>query len=64
MLGRDGRVGPIGDPEVLAYAIAAFKQEFTLEPDTHITDMRRDGDRIAIHRAAPNYGNQDRLKKG
>lgn len=56
ILGRGGSVGPISDPEVLACSIAAFKQEFTLEPDAHITDMRRDGDRVAIHRTTPNGG--------
>lgn len=50
ILGRGGRVGPIGDPEVLAYSIAAFEQEFTLEPDARIADIRRDGDRVVIHR--------------
>ena len=58
ILGRGGRVGPISDPEILAYAIAAFKQEFTLEPDAHIADMRRDGDRVAIHRTAPDGAEQ------
>jgi dihydrolipoamide dehydrogenase len=58
ILGRGGRVGPISDPEVLACSIAAFKQEFTLEPDAHIADMRRDGERIAIHRTAPNGAQQ------
>lgn len=53
LFGRGGRVGPISDPEILACAIAAFKREFTLEPDANIADMRRDGDRIAIHRATP-----------
>jgi dihydrolipoamide dehydrogenase len=50
ILGRGGRVGPIGDPEILDYAIAAFNQEFTLEPDARIDGMRRDGDRVAVHR--------------
>ena len=50
VLGRGGRVGPISDPEILAYAVTAFKQEFTLEPDAHIADMRREGDRVAIRR--------------
>jgi dihydrolipoamide dehydrogenase len=54
ILGRGGRVGPIGDPEILEYSIAAFNQEFTLESDAHIADMRRDGDRIAIQRTTPN----------
>jgi dihydrolipoamide dehydrogenase len=40
VLGRGGRAGRISDPEVLACAIAAFKQEFTLEPDARIVDMR------------------------
>ena len=53
VFGRGGRIGPIGDPEVLACSIAAFKQEFALEPDARIVDMRRDGDRIAIHRSTP-----------
>lgn len=50
VLGRGGRVGPIGDPEILAYAIASFNHEFTLEPDAHVESMERDGDRVAIRR--------------
>lgn len=50
VLGRGGRVGPISDPEILACAVTAFKQEFTLEPDAHIADMRREDDRVAIQR--------------
>jgi len=53
VLGRGGRVGPISDPEILAYAIASFKEEFTLEPDAHIAAMQRDGDRVAIRRTGP-----------
>jgi dihydrolipoamide dehydrogenase len=52
-LGRGGRVGPIGDPEIQACAFAAFNEEFTLEPDAHIAHMRRHGDRVAIGRTAP-----------
>jgi dihydrolipoamide dehydrogenase len=58
ILGRGGRVGPIGDPEVIACSIAVFKQEFTLEPDARIADVRRDGDRVAIHRTAPDGAKQ------
>jgi dihydrolipoyl dehydrogenase len=58
ILGHSGRLGPISDPEVLACAIAAFKQEFTLEPDAHIADMRRDGDCVAIHRSTRNGAQQ------
>jgi len=53
VLGRGGRVGPISDPEIRAYALAAFNEEFTLEPDAHIAHMRRHGDRVAIGRTAP-----------
>jgi dihydrolipoamide dehydrogenase len=58
ILGRGGHVGPISDPDILEYAIAAFKQEFTLEPDAHIADMRRNGGRIAIDRTTPNGAQQ------
>jgi dihydrolipoamide dehydrogenase len=58
ILGRGGRVGPISDPEVLACAIAVFKQEFTLEPDAHIVDMRRDRDCVAIDRTTSDGARQ------
>ncbi|MDZ4254204.1 MAG: dihydrolipoyl dehydrogenase [Sulfuritalea sp.] len=50
VLGRGGRVGPLGDPEILSYAVAAFNREFTLEPDAHVESMERDGDRVALRR--------------
>jgi dihydrolipoamide dehydrogenase len=50
VLGRGGRVGPIADPEIRAYSIATFNQEFTLEPDAHIVDMRREDNRVLIRR--------------
>jgi dihydrolipoamide dehydrogenase len=53
VLGRGGRVGPLSDPEILACAIATFKEEFTLEPDAHIAAMQRDGGRVAIRRTGP-----------
>ncbi len=54
VLGRGGRVGPLSDPEIRSYAIATFNEEFTLEPDAHITAMQRDGDRVALRRTRPN----------
>ena len=57
VLGRGGRVGPISDPEILAYAVTAFKQEFTLELDAKIATMQRDGDRVAIRRTGQNGPN-------
>jgi dihydrolipoamide dehydrogenase len=53
VLGRGGRVGPISDPEILAYAIATFNAEFRLEPDAHVDSMERDGDGVAIRRTGP-----------
>jgi len=54
VFGRDGRVGPLSDPEILAYSVAAFKQEFTLEPDAKIADMQREGDLVAIRHTMAN----------
>ena len=53
VLGRGGRVGPISDPDIRAYALAAFNEEFTLEPDARIAAMQRYGDRVAIRRTRP-----------
>jgi len=53
VLGRGGRVGPISDPAIRAYAIAAFNEEFTLEPDAHITAMQRDGDLVSLSHTGP-----------
>ena len=58
VLGRGGGVGPISDPEILAYAIATFGKEFTLEPDAHIVAMERNGECVAIRRAGPNGAEQ------
>lgn len=58
VLGRGGRVGPISDPEIRTYAIATFNEEFTLEPDAHIAEMQRDGDRVVIRRTGP-HGSQE-----
>jgi dihydrolipoamide dehydrogenase len=50
ILGRGGRVGPIVDPEIRAYAIEALRGELVLEPDAHFVSMDREGDRVAIRR--------------
>ena len=50
VLGRGGRVGPIADPEIRAYAIETFGREFALEPDAHFAGMEREGNRVAIRR--------------
>jgi dihydrolipoamide dehydrogenase len=50
VLGRGGRVGPIADPEIRAYAVQALSAELVLEPDAHFVSMEREGDRVAIRR--------------
>jgi dihydrolipoamide dehydrogenase len=54
VFGRDGRVGPLSDPEILAYSVAALKQEFTLKSDTKIADIQREGDIVAIRHTMAN----------
>lgn len=48
VLGRGGRVGPITDPVIRAYAIKAFQQEFTLYPDARDLNLEQDGDSVAV----------------
>jgi dihydrolipoamide dehydrogenase len=50
VLGRGGRVGPIADPEIRAYAIRALGSEFVLEPDAHFVSLEREGDEVVIRR--------------
>ncbi len=54
VLGQGGRVGAISDPQIRAYALATFGEEFALEPDAQIAYMRRHGERVAIGRTGPN----------
>ncbi len=58
ILGRGGHVGPITDPEILACAVAAFKEEFTLEPSARIVDVRLEESGVAIDRPAPDGARQ------
>ncbi len=53
VLGRGGRVGPLSDPEIRACSIATFNEEFTLNPDAHVADVRREGDRAVVSYVAP-----------
>src|SRR5436190_11614917 len=41
VLGRGGRVGPITDPVVREAAIKAFGADFTLDPDAHVSSVKR-----------------------
>ena len=61
VLGRGGRVGPISDPQIRAYAIAAFNAEFTLEPDAKITAMQREGDLVSLSHTGPELMKQTEI---
>jgi dihydrolipoamide dehydrogenase len=50
VLGRGGKVGPMGDPEIRDYAIKALSSEFVLEPDGHFCGMEREGNTVSICR--------------
>ena len=50
VLGRGGRLGALSDPVILDYAVNTFKQEFILEPDAQILDVRRNGEQVTIQR--------------
>ncbi len=41
VFGLGGQVGPLTDPEVMAYANQAFQQEFYLDADVKVETMRR-----------------------
>lgn len=51
VFGRGGRVGPLGDPKVLACAVSTFRSEFSLEPDARILSMQQDDSGVLITRA-------------
>jgi dihydrolipoamide dehydrogenase len=48
MFGLGGQVGPLTDPEVMAYADKAFNEEFYLDADVKVESMKRSGDTVEI----------------
>ncbi len=48
LFGVGGQVGPITDPEVMAYANNAFKEEFYLNADVKVESMKRVDDKVEI----------------
>ncbi|WP_419237076.1 dihydrolipoyl dehydrogenase [Photobacterium leiognathi subsp. mandapamensis] len=48
MFGLGGQVGPLTDPEVMAYANKAFNEEFYLDPNVQVESMKRVGDQVEI----------------
>lgn len=40
LFGRGGQVGPLTDPEIMAYATKAFQEEFYLAPDAHVESVK------------------------
>ena len=41
VFGLGGQVGPLTDPEVMAYATKAFQEEFYLDPNVQVESMKR-----------------------
>lgn len=50
MLGRGGRLGPVFDPEIRAYAIKTFSRELVFEPDAQFAGIEREGNRVVVRR--------------
>lgn len=48
LFGVGGQVGPITDPEIMAYANQAFQQEFYLDADVKVESMKRRDDKVDI----------------
>lgn len=49
IFGRGGQLGPLTDPDILAYASQTFKEEFYIDTDVNVESMRRiDGDKVEI----------------
>jgi dihydrolipoamide dehydrogenase len=48
VLGRGGRVGPISDPAVRASAIAAFSEDFCLDPNGKVARVERVGNEVEV----------------
>jgi dihydrolipoamide dehydrogenase len=48
LFGRNGRVGPLSDPAVIAHAQQLFKAEFDFQAHADVRQMRLDGDRVFV----------------
>lgn len=48
LFGRDHGVGPLTDGAVRAAASAAFQDDFPFLPDAKVTEVRRDGNAVAV----------------
>ncbi|GGA82414.1 dihydrolipoyl dehydrogenase [Neiella marina] len=48
LFGVGGQVGPLTDPEVMAYANKTFAEEFPLMADARVESIEREGEQVAI----------------
>ncbi|NOR68832.1 MAG: dihydrolipoyl dehydrogenase, partial [Methylomarinum sp.] len=49
IFGRSGQLGPLTDPDIMAYASQTFKEEFYLDTSVNVESMKRiDGDKVEI----------------
>jgi len=48
VFGLGGQVGPLTDPEVMAYATKTFSEEFYLDADVNVESIKRVGDKVEV----------------
>jgi dihydrolipoamide dehydrogenase len=48
LIGARGRVGPLSDPDIVAYAGKVFGEAFRFEPRAEVEAVRREGDTVHI----------------
>ncbi len=61
MFGMGGQVGPLTDPEVMAYANKSFAQEFYLDADAKVDMIQREGDKVFLRYQDKNGQQQEAL---
>ncbi|MFB2532171.1 dihydrolipoyl dehydrogenase [Paracoccus sp. p3-h83] len=63
LFGRDGLVGPLADPKVLAAARDILTAEFAFLPDEPITAVARDGDGVTLTHGRDGDSRQTRVDR-
>ena len=53
ILGKGGFIGPLNDPVIRRYAAKIFAEEFYIDPDAEVTELRREGDHVLVRFLGP-----------
>lgn len=48
LFGRDGRIGPLTDPDIMAAARSAFRADYPFDPHAEIVSVVRDGEGVRV----------------